>query len=114
MLTAKITRKGRIDPRALNRAVDRWLPQAVFSVTEQASLLAPVDTGNLRASIHGRVEGRVGIVGTGPVKYAEFQEYGTRFMPAQPFLRPAIDAYRKRLTDLLRRMYAEEVRKDAK
>lgn len=34
-----------------------------------------------------------GVVGTA-VEYGLYQEFGTRFMPAQPFLRPAADAVR--------------------
>lgn len=57
---------------------------------------APVDTGHLRRSItHELVDlGTENIherVGTNVV-YAIFQELGTRFHPAHPFLRPALSA----------------------
>ena len=57
---------------------------------------APVDTGHLRRSItHELVDlGTKNIharVGTNVV-YAIFQELGTRFHPAHPFLRPALVA----------------------
>lgn len=68
-----------------------------LAVDRQAKNLAPVDTGRLRSSINGRLardsQGVVGIVGTN-VHYAIFQEFGTRYMAAQPFLRPALDAAR--------------------
>jgi HK97 gp10 family phage protein len=54
---------------------------------------APVDTGHLRRSITHEL-GKSGFdqfvrIGTN-VNYAIFQELGTRFHPAQPFLRPAL------------------------
>lgn len=61
---------------------------------------APVDTGNLRRSItHEVIRGQDGWfvqIGTN-VDYAIFQELGTRFHPAHPFLRPAIEAVRRLL-----------------
>ena len=54
---------------------------------------APVDTGTLRRSITHEL-GKRGFeqfvrVGTN-IEYAIFQELGTRFHPAHPFLRPAL------------------------
>ena len=56
---------------------------------------APVRTGKLRSSISttrvafGHHEVRVG------ARYGAYVEYGTRHQPAQPFLRPAIEAERR-------------------
>lgn len=88
-------------------------------VTSQAKLFAPVDLGRLRGSIMWRVAGDreekegghgdggsstgekiqppeggkagqvVGVVGTA-VDYGIYQEFGTRKMPPQPYLRPAV------------------------
>lgn len=67
----------------------------------EAKNLAPVDTGNLRRSITHVVErdrrGWVMRYGTN-VRYAIFQEIGTRFHPPQPFLRPALEALRRFLS----------------
>lgn len=58
-----------------------------------------VDTGNLRRSIthelgqHDALNPYVRI-GTN-VEYGLFQEIGTRFMAAQPYLRPALEAIRR-------------------
>ncbi len=54
---------------------------------------APVDTGHLRRSVTHEL-GKIGFdqfvrIGTN-VNYAIFQEIGTRFHPAHPFLRPAL------------------------
>ena len=72
-----------------------------IAIQAQAKSLAPVDTGNLRASIgyltplqnEGNLSGvrpewNEGYVGTN-VEYGIWQEYGTYKMPPQPFLRPA-------------------------
>jgi Bacteriophage protein of unknown function (DUF646). len=58
---------------------------------------APVDTGNLRRSItHEVFPGRnpSARVGTN-VRYGIFQELGTRFHAAQPFMRPAMEAVKR-------------------
>lgn len=62
-------------------------------VQNEARILCPVDTGRLRSSIQ-MVEGQDGrgvyvTVGTN-VEYAAFVEFGTRFMAAQPYMRPAL------------------------
>jgi hypothetical protein len=63
-----------------------------------AERLAPVDTGALKLSVDVREIGR-GIwrisAGTGlPDGRAVYQELGTRYMRAQPYIRPAL--YRQR------------------
>lgn len=75
--------------------------------TAQAKLLAPVDLGQLRNSIQYRTgAGKTGgatelenelptaqkdtaLVGT-PVEYGVYQEFGTRNVAPQPYLRPSI------------------------
>lgn len=62
-------------------------------VERKAKQLAPVDTGRLRSSITSTVgqdsQGLYATVGTN-VHYARHIEFGTRFMSAHPFLRPAL------------------------
>lgn len=69
-------------------------------VEREAKRLAPVLTGNLRRSIYHEVQrdnlGVVARVGTN-VKYGIFQELGTRYHDAQPYLRPALEALRREL-----------------
>lgn len=62
-------------------------------VQNVARALCPVDTGRLRSSIMA-TRGQDGMgpwveVGTN-VYYAAFVEFGTRYMAAQPYLRPAL------------------------
>ena len=78
----------------------------VMKVCAQAKNLAPIDSGNLKGSILWRTPDEEGgfekgekiklkvkegdaIVGTA-TEYAPYQEFGTKRMAAQPFLRPAV------------------------
>ena len=79
----------------IRKVIPNIMDRSAHKVLADAKRLAPVDTGALRAS--GRVEkkGRAerhivfGGQGTG-VDYAEYVEYGTLYMEAQPYLRPAM------------------------
>lgn len=65
---------------------------------------APVDTGHLRNSYGYTTtsEGNraIAYVGTN-VHYAEYQEFGTSIMAAQPHVRPALDATRDSLMETM-------------
>ena len=63
-------------------------------IEERAKTLVPVRTGALRDSITTHLNGLVAeITGGEGLTYAHLIEYGTRGRPAQPYLRPAIEAY---------------------
>jgi HK97 gp10 family phage protein len=71
------------------------LETIAVSIEAAAKRICPVDTGRLRGSIThevnaspGKIEGRVG----SNVEYAAYVELGTRHTPAQPYLRPALQA----------------------
>ncbi len=68
----------------------------------EAKRLAPVDTGNLRRSITHDVgqdqKGWFMRYGTN-VFYGIYQELGTRYHPAQPFLRPVLSHLKRFLKD---------------
>lgn len=88
-------------------------------VADEARRLAPYLTGLLRDSIlvvdandarvYGKVNaggasvyvGPVGSVDDGDVYYARFQEFGTRNMEANPFMRPAIATKRPQAEKLI-------------
>lgn len=93
----------------------------VYWGENEAKRNAPVDTGNLRRSIHSIVysdgqvvgvdtdrplppyapgSGVVGYIGTN-CGYGVYQELGTRFMDAHPFLRPALDRMWERRNSLI-------------
>ncbi len=73
------------------------LARRAIQVEATAIRLCPVDTGRLRSSITHELavddRGLLARVGTN-VEYAIFVEFGTRFAPAQPYLRPALRAAR--------------------
>lgn len=75
--------------------VGKMILRKTIQVERDAKRLCPVDTGRLRASITHALSrderGLVGFVGTNVV-YAARVEFGTRYMRAQPFLRPALRA----------------------
>jgi len=73
---------------------------------------APVLTGTLRRSIHTETaeteDGAVARVGTN-VEYAIHQEFGTRRMKAQPYLRPAFDEQKDAALAEIERVLAKMV-----
>lgn len=62
---------------------------AAREVERSAARRAPKRTGRLAASNSVSVAGGLGTV-RNTVRYAPYVEYGTRYMRAQPFLRPAL------------------------
>ena len=69
--------------------------KTVQDTTNMARSMAPVDTGNLRAGIHGSTEvGSSRVIGevTASAHYAIYVEQGTSRMAPQPFMRPAQEA----------------------
>lgn len=90
-------------PETAKRATARGLKKGAKLVENSAKLLCPVDTGQLRNSIHTTVGNDGAIVGTN-VEYAPYVEYGTgrkgdpsvphredwEGMAPQPFLMPAL------------------------
>lgn len=79
---------------AIDGPTARYLIAKAVTVERVAKRLCPVDTGRLRASISYRLgidmDGVYAVIGT-DVHYAKYVEFGTRFMRAQPFLRPALE-----------------------
>lgn len=76
-------------------------------VAEIARRIVPVDTGFLRDHIIARHLGRSSQV-EARAPYAGFVEFGTRFMAAQPYLRPAVDEHvREILATVAEAMNAE-------
>lgn len=82
--------------------MDEKLEEAARLVEADAMRMAPVDTGRLKNSIHSRPKerGKSWVVGSN-VKYAPYQEYGTSKMPAQPYLRPALQKNKPKIKSIL-------------
>ena len=80
--------------RELDEGIALLLARLADGVADDARRLAPVRTGHLRSSIAtGPIEGNTVRV-SATADYAAYVELGTRYMAAQPFLKPAL--YRKR------------------
>lgn len=70
-----------------------------------AQRMAPVDTGNLRRNIklHSQDQGYTAKVAS-EAEYAPYQEYGTRFQPGRPHIRPAYHTQKRKFISDMRRL----------
>lgn len=75
--------------------LERW----AMEVREYARSLAPVRTGYLRSSIYAKVQEWTAEIGA-EAPYAIYVEFGTRYMQAQPYLRPALEEFLPRLEEI--------------
>lgn len=85
---------ARLDPDGIARfqaELEKCRTAVLRAIAEDARRLAPVETGQLRESIEAHPAEGIVTVGT---DHWQFQEYGTRYQDAQPFMRPAL--YRQR------------------
>lgn len=75
--------------------------KTVFAVETGAKIRARVDTGAMRAGLQGEMtgehEGRV----VGLASHTIYNEFGTRYMAAQPMLIPAAEQARRSFLDAL-------------
>lgn len=80
-------------PREVRSDLPKMVKDAAEPVRARAQTLAPWRTGALAGSI--RIVGGISKVavraGGAKAFYARFQEYGTKKMAANPFLRPAVE-----------------------
>ena len=67
-----------------------------YIIAEDAAKNAPVDTTALRNSIvaESKMKGEMTFIVQDGVNYGIWQEFGTSRMAAQPFLIPAVEAWR--------------------
>lgn len=63
-------------------------------IVEEAQRLAPVRTGELRASLHAEVSAMMAEI-VSDTNHSSYVEYGTARAPSQPFLRPAVERHRE-------------------
>jgi len=77
--------------KMITNAIIMGITKAAYDIEAHAVRIVPVDTGRLRASIKVRLEGSTITIGA-DTDYAEFIEFGTHKMRAQPYIRPAIHA----------------------
>lgn len=104
---------------------DIALVEAAIAVQGNCIVRCPVDTGRLRGSIgyitgsgargggeetvQGEPKSGEAVIGTN-VEYAAHVEYGTKFQPAQPYMRTGFDASRKDIDGIFRRLLKAEAR----
>lgn len=86
-------------------ATERGMSKAASLLQADIQRRAPVDTGRLRDSYEVRIDrsdgGNVtGHVGS-DVPYSLHQEYGTRHQSGTPHVRPALEANRSKLVELM-------------
>lgn len=73
-------------------AVKRVVKQNGAELQARAQRNAPVDTGNLKRSIRLDVsDGGLTAESEATAEYAPYVEWGTRYMEAQPYMRPAFN-----------------------
>ncbi len=101
-------------------ALTAVLEEVAEPIRASAAAKAPLDTGRLRASItvqplqnkKGEVSIAIGVTGDG--FYGRFHEYGTQFIPARPFMRPAFDQHKaateRRIAGLMWDLVEDSVR----
>lgn len=64
---------------------------------QKAQRKAPVDTGTLKRSIGLEIkDGGLTAECAATAEYAPYQEWGTRYMEAQPFMKPAFNEQKER------------------
>lgn len=103
-----VTRKGKLNgmDAKLENGIKRSLILSGVLVAQRATKKSPIDTGRLKRSITHSMPKQTGKlayqvdVGTN-VEYAPFQEFGTKFMKEQPYLRPALEESREDIKKLI-------------
>lgn len=80
-------------------------------IKDRAQQLVPVDTGRLRDSIRvNEIGPRSYTVGPGDeVEYADYVEFGTSRMAAQPYMRPAAEMARREFPRRVARQIQSEM-----
>lgn len=77
-------------PKQVEARVDRELQNSALRVEATAKELAPWDTGWLAENIYGHKVKPLTQWVISPVHYSIYNELGTRYMPATPFIYPAV------------------------
>ncbi len=107
----------------LDRASEKALRKIGIVIAGQSILMVPVQTGRLRGSItyataRERTDAKIKGDGVSQpkdkdtvhigsnVEYSNYVEFGTKYMGAQPFLRPAFDRNKKNVS----KIFANEIK----
>ena len=104
----------KIDTRVLDKITAEIQPKASkvvnrygLAITGEAAKNAPLDTGALRSSItsESMMTSDLSFTVQDGVSYGIFQELGTSKMAAQPFLLPAVEAWRQKFLDAFAELF---------
>ena len=101
--------------RMLQRCKDKSKIQACIknsgsTLQQYAQKNAPVDTGTLRRSITlALTDGGMAAEVQPTVNYGAYVELGTRFMSAQPYLRPALETAQAEFKANIERVIVSEI-----
>ena len=132
-MTVEIYKKQGLE-KALENATMKGILTACINIVTNAKTITPVDEGRLRNSIMYKTQGKKGgfnnsggekaskeitpepqklegYVGSN-LEYAVYQEFGTRKMRPQSFLRPAIEFVRTGNKDEILKRMREEAEKE--
>lgn len=77
-------------PKKLQQSVAKELNRSSLRVEGRAKEMAPWDTGWLAMNIYSHKVDTLTYEVISPVEYSVYQEFGTRFMNAQPYMFPAM------------------------
>lgn len=77
-------------PAIIQREADDIVFNTALRIETRAKSIAPVDTGYLKQHIKAEKTGMLSADVDSSANYSIFLEMGTRKMPAQPFMRPAL------------------------
>lgn len=96
--------QGRLSSIGIGKASESNMAAAASHLEGEIKERAPVDTGHLSASyghtVQGGDKGATAFVGTN-VEYAAHQEYGTVHQGGQAHVRPALEANRDQLVQIM-------------
>lgn len=85
----------------VHHRIEAALAKAAMDIEAHAKQLAPVDTGALKNAINANGGGLAWRVDS-PAAYSTFQEFGTRKMPAHPYMVPAVEIVRPSFLQAMR------------
>ena len=93
-------------PEDVRDSTSDVVSKTAVGARQRTIAMAPVDTGALRRSITASSRGLSGRVETPPVYYWRFIEYGTKYIKAKPFIRPAAELEAIDVAERVRQMAA--------
>lgn len=80
-------------------ALEAVVEESARNVRDEARNAVPVDTGALRDSIEYHTDGLTAEVGSFDVDYGAHVEFGTSSKPERPFMGPAAEIERGRISE---------------